>query len=218
MKLSVKEMLSEFKAFAFKGNLIDLAVAVVIGTAFSSVIKSLVEDIIMPTVSYAVTAASTAAEAGKKAAEHVGETVGVTKPSSTQATTQPSTTQAAATQPSAAPPPAPVVVEVKPAEKPPEKAVDFRWTIGRINIGHFIGELINFIIIAFAVFLIVVKLLGSVMKRVGGTPPPSEPTTKECPKCLSLIPIRATKCPQCTADLPEMPPVVSVETNSAATG
>lgn len=205
MKISFKEMLSEFKAFAFKGNLIDLAVAVVIGTAFSGVIKALVDDIIMPTVSYAVSAASTAAEAGKKAAEHVGDAVGVTsKPSTAQSTTQPSTQASAtqpATQPSTAPPPVPVIVEVKSGDKPPEKAVNFEWTIGRIKIGHFIGELLNFIIIAFAVFIIVVKMLGSVMKRVGSTPPPSEPTTKECPKCLSLIPIKATKCAHCTADL-----------------
>ena len=208
MKLSLKQMLSEFKAFAFKGNLIDLAVAVVIGAAFSGVIKALVDDIIMPTVSYAVTAASSAAEAGKKAAADVGAAVGVTtKPSTTQSTTEPSTqptTQAAATQPATQPaPPPPVIVKLEPADKPPEKAVNFEWMLGRLKIGHFIGELINFIIIAFAVFIIVVKMLGSVMKKVGGAPPPpSEPTTKECPRCLSLIPIKATKCAHCTADIP----------------
>ena len=76
------------------------------------------------------------------------------------------------------------------------------WKIGPVNIGNFIAELLNFILIALAVFVTIVKLLGSVMKRVGGTPKPEEPTTKECPFCLSVIPIRARKCAHCTADLP----------------
>jgi large conductance mechanosensitive channel len=203
MRLRFKQMIAEFKAFAFKGSMIDLAVAVVIGTAFGLVIKALVDDIIMPTVSYFVTAASTAADAANKAAHEAGHAVGLTsQPATTQATTQASATQPAATQLVAEakpepPPPAPAPT----TEKPPEKAVNFEWKIGRIKIGHFIGELINFVIIAFAVFLIVVKLLGSVMKKVGGTPAPEEPTTKECPKCLSIIPIKATKCAHCTADL-----------------
>ena len=137
----------------------------------------------------------TAAEAAKEA----GAIVGVTrKPSATQpaGTTQPAVVKAEESKP-APPPPAPAPA----AEKSPEKAVNLEWKIGRIKIGHFIGELINFVIIAFAVFIIVVKLLGSVMKKVGGTPAASEPTTKECPKCLSVIPIKATKCSHCTADL-----------------
>ena len=83
-----------------------------------------------------------------------------------------------------------------------------------MKIGNFIGELINFVLIALAVFLVIVKLLGSVMKRVGGTAAPSEPTTKECPYCLSLIPSKARKCSQCTADLPVEKPVA----NAPATG
>lgn len=193
MKISFKQMLAEFKTFAFKGSLIDLAVAVVIGAAFGGVIKALVDDIIMPSVSYVVTAASAATEVATKAAKEAGSAVGVTsKPSTTQA----GETVAKIDEPKAAPPaPAPA------AEKPSDKAVNFEWMIGRIKIGHFIGELINFVIIALAVFLIVVKLLGSVMKKVGGTPAASEVTTKECPKCLSLIPIKASKCAHCTADI-----------------
>jgi large conductance mechanosensitive channel len=76
------------------------------------------------------------------------------------------------------------------------------WHIGKIMIGKFLGDLLNFVIIAFAVFITIVKLLGAVMKRVGSAPAPSEPTTKECPFCLSVIPIKARKCAHCTADLP----------------
>lgn len=194
MKLGFKQMLSEFKAFAFKGNMIDLAIAVVIGGAFSGVIKSIVDDIIMPSVSYVTTAASAATDAATKAAKDAGSAVGVT----TKPATEPTKTAEEA-QP-APPAPAPAA---PPAE--PKKPVDFTWTVGRLKMGHFIGELINFMIVAFAVFLIMVKLLGSVMKKVGGTPDASEPTTKECPRCLSLIPIKASKCAHCTADLGPMP-------------
>ena len=136
MKLS--SIWQEFKGFAFKGNMIDLAVAVVIGAAFGTVIKSIVDNIIMPLVGY-VTPKMTYTE----------------------------------------------------------------WHLGKIMIGKFLGDLLNFLIIAFAVFITIVKLLGAVVKRVGTTPSPSAPATKECPLCLSVIPFKARKCSQCTADLPE---------------
>ena len=63
------------------------------------------------------------------------------------------------------------------------------------------GSVINFLIIAAVIFLIIVKVLGSVVKRVA-PPEPSEPTQKECPLCLSTIPAKARKCSHCTADLP----------------
>jgi large conductance mechanosensitive channel len=74
--------------------------------------------------------------------------------------------------------------------------------LGPVNAGAFIGALINFLLVAGAVFLVIVKLLGTVMKKVSKAPEPSAPTSKECPKCYSIIPIKATKCPNCTADLP----------------
>jgi hypothetical protein len=124
---------------------------------------------------------------------------------STQPTTAP-TTAASTTQPVAAvaatPPPPPA------AAAEPAKAVQFEWMVGRYPIGNFIGELINFIIVAFAIFILIVKLLGGVMKRAGGTPAPGEPTTKECPECLSVIPAKARRCSHCTAVL-EAPPVAS---------
>ncbi len=132
---------TEFRAFALKGNLIDLAVAVVIGVAFSAVIGSLVKDIIMPVLSYVMPAN----------ASYTQWTVGTT-------------------------------------EKP-------------IYIGRFLGELINFLIIAFAVFIVVVKLLGSAMKRLAPPPVAEAPKTKECPLCLSTIPLGARRCAHCCGDL-----------------
>ena len=184
----------EFKTFAFKGNMIDLAVAVVIGAAFGGAINSLVKDIIMPSISYITTGAETAVNT----ATQIAHKAATGPESTTQPTTQPTTQAAAAT-----PPPAPASPPPAPAPAPAEqKPVSFDWTIGRIRIGNFVAELLNFLLIAFAVFITIVKLLGSVMKKVGGTPAPSEPTTKECPYCLSVIPIKARKCAQCTADLP----------------
>jgi large conductance mechanosensitive channel len=184
----------EFKAFAFKGNMIDLAIAVVIGAAFSGVINSLVQDIIMPTITYVTSTAQEAVTTAKTVAEKTAADVGVT--------TQPASTQpGAAVAAPAAPPPPPPPAALAASNQP----VAISWTIGRIRIGNFIAQLINFMLVAFAVFITMVKLLGSVMKQVGGTPEPSQPTTKECPFCLSLIPIKAKKCSQCTADLPPVP-------------
>jgi large conductance mechanosensitive channel len=135
---SVGSIWQEFKSFAFKGNMIDLAVAVVIGAAFGSVIKSIVDNIIMPLVGY-VTPNLTYTE----------------------------------------------------------------WHFGKVMIGKFLGDLLNFLIVAFAVFVTIVKLLGAVMKRVASETPPGAPTTRECPFCLSLIPIKAIKCAHCTAELPD---------------
>lgn len=132
---------NEFKAFVLKGNIIDLAVAVIIGVAFGAVISSLVKDVIMPLISYVM----------------------------------------------------------------PANASYTQWTIGTeakpIYIGRFIGEVLNFLIVAMAVFIVVVKLLGSAMKRLA--PPTAEaPKTKECPMCLSSIPVGARRCAHCCCDLP----------------
>jgi large conductance mechanosensitive channel len=127
----------EFKAFAFKGNMIDLAVAFVVGAAFSGVVKSMVDNIFMPIIGYI----------------------------------------------------------------PLSKAGYQGWHIGHVMIGKFLADLINFLLISLVVFIFVVKLMRAFVKRRGEEPPP-EPTTKECPYCLSMIPIKASKCAHCTADLP----------------
>lgn len=142
-KKAVKEVESvagrywrEFKNFAFKGNMIDLAVAVVIGAAFNDVINSMVKNLIMPIF------------------EHKGQ-----------------------------------------------NGAYEQWQLGPVKIGAFLGDLLHFLIVALAVFIVIVKIIGAIVKRVGPSEP-GEPTTKECPFCLSTIPLKAKKCAHCTADLP----------------
>jgi large conductance mechanosensitive channel len=207
VKFPFSGLWQEFKSFAFKGNMIELAVAVVMGVAFGKVVTAMVDDIVMPAISYAVTAANTAKEVATNAASGVAEKTGL---ANTQPTTGPATVVAAAppAPPAAAPAPPAASSASSLAGTPPPKpdqsrVVDFTWTIGRFKIGDFVGALINFMLIAFAVFIMIVKLIGSMMSKVsGGTPAPSEPTTKECPYCLSVIPLRAKKCAHCTADVP----------------
>lgn len=135
---SFKSLLSEFKQFAFQGNMLDLAVAVVIGAAFGDVIKSLSNDIIM----------------GAVTSIGGGDVTGL------------------------------------------------GWAWRNIHFGAFLGALLHFLIIAAAVFFFVVKIIGGAMKKLSAPPPaPSEPVTKECPMCCSVIPIKAVRCPQCTSDL-----------------
>jgi large conductance mechanosensitive channel len=132
----MRNLWQEFKSFAFKGNMIELAMAVVIGTAFNNVVNGLVRHIIMPALSY-----------------------------------------------------------VLPAEQ------SYRtWQLGKIEVGEFLSQVLNFLIIAWAVFLVIKKLLGNVI-RTTALPAPQQPTTKECPLCLSVIPLKARKCGHCTADL-----------------
>ncbi|MGD0462037.1 MAG: large conductance mechanosensitive channel protein MscL [Tepidisphaeraceae bacterium] len=131
----------EFKSFAFKGNMIDLAVAVVIGGAFGDIIKAIVNDLIMPLVGYVIS-----------------------------------------------------ILHI------PSNYVT--WHLGNFMVGHLLAAMVNFLIIASAVFIVIVKMIGTMMqKAAASTPEPGEPTTKECPLCLSVIPIKAKKCAHCTADL-----------------
>ncbi len=139
----VKSLWQEFKSFAFKGNMLDLAIAVVIGAAFGAVVNSLVKDIVMPVVSYI---------------------------------------------------------------SPGEGGGYQNWHLGRIMIGKFLSELVNFLVVATAVFLLVVKIVGTLMKKMAAAPASSEPVVKECPFCLSNIPIKAVKCAHCTSDLTSTTP------------
>ena len=147
-------MFKEFKEFAVKGNAFDLAVGVIIGTAFGGIISSLVKDIIMPPISVLTGGLDfsnkfVVLKAGKDGAEsftNIADAV---------------------------------------------KAGAVTW-----NYGNFITLIINFIIVAFAVFLLVRSL--NRMKR----PKPNEPAVaKECPACTMSIPIKATRCPHCTSEM-----------------
>jgi large-conductance mechanosensitive channel len=237
----MKTLWAEFKTFAFKGNMIDLAVAVVIGAAFSGVINSLVKDIIMPLVSYAVTGVKEAKDAAVNVTDKATQTFSpatqpATKPADTTATPTPATAttnapaaadqmiassagkskewkemvSAFSTALAADRAAADARADIKAAadkkaaaeKDAAEKPVDLSWKVGRLNLGNFLASLLNFVIIAFAVFIIIVKMLGGVMKRAGGTPAPEAPTTKECSECLSIIPIKARRCSNCTSQQP----------------
>jgi large conductance mechanosensitive channel len=149
----MKKIWNEFKEFAIKGNAVDLAVGVIIGAAFGSIVNSLVKDVVMPPISLL---------AGGLDFSNQFIILRAAKDGSTAFNT-----------------PADAV-----------KAGAITW-----NYGNFITLLINFLIVAGAVFLLVReinKMRGSAQK---------EPTSKECPACGMAIPIKATRCPHCTTEL-----------------
>ncbi len=131
-------MLKEFKEFAMRGSVLDLAVGVIIGGAFGKIVASLVNDVLMPII---------------------GLLLG---------------------------------------------GVDFSGlaiTVGNASIrwGAFVQAIIDFVIIAFVIFLIV-KVANATMKKEAPAPA-QQPTTKECSYCFSTIPVKATRCPYCTSQL-----------------
>lgn len=144
-------MFQEFKKFAMRGNVIDLAVGVVIGGAFGKIVASLVADIIMPLVSLVM--------GGMDFAGKFVSLDGNTYP-----------TIAAAQEAGAA----------------------------TLNYGLFLMAIIDFLIIAFAIFM-VVRAINKMKKPE--EPVAEEPTTKECPFCKSQVAIAATRCPHCTSVL-----------------
>lgn len=129
-------MFKEFREFAMRGNVIDLAVAVIIGGAFGKIVTSLVNDVLTPLIGLAMGGVNFSSLAV---------------------------------------------------------------TIGEASImyGAFIQAIIDFIIIAFVIFLIV----RAMNRMKGPAPAPAAPTTKDCPHCFTAIPIKATRCPNCTSQL-----------------
>jgi large conductance mechanosensitive channel len=147
-------MLKDFKAFIMRGNVLDLAVAVVIGGAFGAIVKSLVDDIIMPPIGLAL--------------GHVDfSNLFIVLKEGTKA-----------------PPPYPTIAAAHDAG-----AVT-------LNYGAFINTIIAFLIVAFAVFLLV-----RAANRMKPAEAAAAPSTKDCPYCRMAIPIGATRCPQCTSEL-----------------
>lgn len=144
-------MLKEFREFALKGNVMDLAIGVIIGAAFGRIITSLVEDIIMPLISVL---------AGGRL-----DFTNLFIPLNGQ-------TYAS-------------LAAAKEAGAP------------TFNYGLFLTNVINFLIVAFVLFLLI-----RAINRMTRKPPPPETNTKECPFCASTIPIKATRCPECTSELP----------------
>lgn len=134
-------MWKEFKEFAMRGNVVDMAVGIIIGTAFGKIITSLVNDILMPPIGFIV---------GKVDFSNLA-----------------------------------ITLHEKTANSP---AVV-------ISYGSFINTIINFTIIAFAMFIIIRQMNKIIQTK------PQEPTKKDCPFCYSNIPIQATRCPACTSTL-----------------
>ena len=141
-------MWNEFKAFISKGNVLDLAVGIIIGAAFGKIVTSFVSDILMPVVSLGLGKVDFSNLFVSLNGEHFD-----------------------------------TLAEAKKAAVP------------TLNYGLFINSLIDFIILGFAIFLIV-KAATKIQKKA-----PVSPTTKECKYCLSVIPLMATKCPHCTSTL-----------------
>ena len=142
-------MWKEFKTFAMRGNVLDMAVGIIIGAAFGRIITSLVADIIMPPIGLIL---------GKVDFSTLFLNIsGMSYP-----------TLAAAKAANAA----------------------------TINYGTFLNTVIDFLIVAFVIFMLVRQV-----NRWNKPAPAAEPTMKECPYCISAIPIKATRCPNCTSEL-----------------
>ena len=127
-------MLKEFREFAIRGNVIDLAVAVIIGGAFGKIVTSSVDDIIMPIIGLLIGGIDF-------------------------------------------------------------KSLAFQIGNAKVTYGNFIQNVVDFVIIAFVIFLIV-RAMNRFKKQE-----PTTPTTKECPHCFTTIPLKATRCPNCTSQL-----------------
>ena len=148
-------MLKEFKEFVMRGNVIDMAVGIIIGAAFGTIITSLVNDVIMPPVGLLL--------GGMDFANLF------------------------------------ILLKVGSQPGPYASLADAK-AAGAVtlNYGVFINAVVSFLIIAFVIFLLIRTI--NRMKREEEAPP-AEPTTKECPYCLSTIAIKATRCPYCTSEL-----------------
>ncbi len=132
-------LLNDFKAFILRGNVVDLAVAVVVGAAFKSIVDALVADLITPFI---------AAVGGE----------------------------------------------------PDFSALDITVNGSHILYGHFINQIVSFLIIAAVVFFLIVTPTNHLIARSRKQPPP-DPTTRKCPECVSSIPIDARRCAFCTSPL-----------------
>ena len=154
-------MFKDFKEFAMRGNVVDMAIGIVIGAAFGTIVKSFVDDVLMPPIGLLLGNVdfSNLFITLKEGAKAAGPYASLAAAKAAGAVT--------------------------------------------LNLGVFINTIISFIIIAFAVFLVIKGI--NRMKREQEAPP-AEPTTKECPFCFTTIPIQASRCPHCTSELGRPPP------------
>ena len=149
-------MIKEFKEFIMRGNVMDMAVGIIIGAAFGGIVKSLVDDVIMPPMGLLLGKVDFANlfVVLKESAKTPGPYASVAAAKAAGATT--------------------------------------------LNFGLFVNTIINFVIVGFAIFMMV---KGVNRLRRPKSVPAGEPTTKDCPFCYSSIPIKATRCPNCTSEL-----------------
>jgi large conductance mechanosensitive channel len=149
-------MLKEFKEFAMRGNVVDMAVGIIIGGAFGTIVKSLVSDVLMPPLGLLMGGIdfSNFFLVLKDGAKAAAPYAALTDAQAAGAVT--------------------------------------------INYGVFINTVISFLIVAFAVFLLI-KGINNLHRKEQAAPP--EVTTRECPFCLSTIAIKATRCPNCTSEV-----------------
>lgn len=150
-------MLKEFREFIMRGNVIDMAVGIIIGAAFSAIVGSLVKDVIMPPIGLALGGVDFA------------NLFGVIKEGT------------------------PVGPYATLADAQAAGAVT-------VNYGVFINAIITFLIVAFVIFL-VVRYINRLRRATEKPVPVAAPAVKDCPFCLSSIPIKATRCPNCTSDI-----------------
>jgi len=144
-------MFKEFKTFIMRGNVVDLAVGVIIGAAFGKIVASLVNDILMPPIGlllHGVNFSNLFVSLNGKSFASLADAQAAGAPT--------------------------------------------------INYGLFINNVIDFLIVAFVIFLLV-KGINQLYKKPA--PAPAESTTKECPHCFTAIPTKATRCPNCTSEL-----------------
>jgi len=150
-------MFKEFKEFAVKGNVVDMAVGIIIGGAFGTIVKSLVADVLMPPIGLLMGGVDFSNMfIILKGGEGGGALLSLADAKEAGAVT--------------------------------------------VNYGLFINSIISFLIVAFAVFMVIKQI--NRLKREEEAPP-ADPTTKECPYCFTEIPVKAVKCPNCTSQMSE---------------
>jgi len=149
-------MMKEFKEFAVKGNVIDMAVGIIIGAAFGTIVRSLVSDVLMPPI---------------------GLLLGNVDFSNLF-----------------------IVLKQGAAIAAPYATLADASAAGAVtlNYGMFLNTIISFLIVSFAIFMVIKNI--NRLKRKEEVKP-AAPTTKDCPFCYSSVPIKALKCPHCTSDL-----------------
>jgi len=148
-------MLDEFKTFAIRGNVIDMAVGIIVGAAFGTVVQSLVQDVIMPPLGLLI---------GNTDFSNLFLVLQEGAPEAPYATLQAAQEAGAVT----------------------------------VNVGTFVNAIVSFLIVSFAVFLLV-RYVNHLREPDEGPSPPK--TVKKCPHCIADVPIQATRCPHCTSEL-----------------